>query len=260
MSYTFGDHDEASGRLKRLAEIYEPETRGLLEWARDSGDSPAPRLAVDLGCGPGWTTRLLADALRPQRTVGLDSSERYVAEARANCPKLEFLRHDVLVAPFPVDEPDLLFCRFLLTHLPSPRAALMVWASAAAPKARLLIHETERIESDHPTLRRYYELLDEMQRHFGQSLEVGALLDESFAGTPWKVCRSRKLLLEKPARDMAQLHLPNLRTWGRNEYAARAFDRHELDELEAALDAIASGTTDAGIVRNTARQAVAVRS
>ena len=30
MAYTFGDNQEASRRLRRLAEVYEPETRDLL--------------------------------------------------------------------------------------------------------------------------------------------------------------------------------------------------------------------------------------
>jgi hypothetical protein len=45
--YTFGDNLRASARLRRLAEMYEPESRELL---RRSGIN-APRLAVDLGCG-----------------------------------------------------------------------------------------------------------------------------------------------------------------------------------------------------------------
>jgi SAM-dependent methyltransferase len=259
MSYTFGDHEEASRRLRCLAAVYEPETRELLELTHDSDQPHAPRLALDLGCGPGWTTQLLDAVLKPQRTVGLDSSERYIAEARVNCPTLEFLRHDILQTPFPVEAPDLLLCRFLLTHLPSPQTALLAWANLAAPQAKLLIHETERLESTHPALHRYYELVDEMQRHYGQTLNVGAILDTSFAGTGWQVQQSRSLVLEKPARNMAQLHLPNLRTWGRNEYAAQAFDRRELDELEATLDSIASGDSDAGIVCNTAKQIVAER-
>jgi hypothetical protein len=47
--YTFGDNLRASARLRRLAEMYEPESRELL---RRSGIR-APRLAVDLvsvGC------------------------------------------------------------------------------------------------------------------------------------------------------------------------------------------------------------------
>jgi SAM-dependent methyltransferase len=257
MSYTFGDHEEASLRLRRLAGVYELETRELLGLFAKYGRTGTISRAVDLGCGPGWSTRLLAEVLQPQRTVGLDSSERYIAEARANHPKLGFFQHEILQAPFPVEAPEVLLCRFLLTHLPSPQRALRVWAEVAAPGATLLIHETERIESVDPALHRYYELLDEMQRHYSQVLNVGEVLEESFADSGWHVRQSRSLALEKPARAMAQLHLPNLRTWGKNEYAAQAFDRKELDELEAALDAIACGRSEAGFVQNTARQIVA---
>lgn len=259
MPYTFGDNEQAGRRLRLLADLYEPETRGLLELAEDSDRPSSPRLAVDLGCGPGWSTHLLSSVLHPQRTVGLDSSDRYVAEASANHPNLEFFRHDILQTPFPVHAPDLLLCRFLLTHLPSPQAALQTWAEAAAPHAILLIHETEEIDSANPTLHRYYELLSQMQRHYSQRLNVGATLDNCFAATPWRVRQSQRLVLEKPAREMAQLHLPNLRTWGRNDYASQAFDRRELDNLETALDSIASGASPASVVRNTARQIVAVR-
>lgn len=257
MSYTFGDDEEASRRLRRLAEVYEPETRGLLELANGSGNWHTPQLAVDLGCGPGWTTQLLDAVMKPQQTVGLDSSERYIAEARANCPKLEFLRHDILQTPFPIEAPDLFLCRFLLTHLPSPQAALLAWADVAAPHATLLIHETEQLESTHPAFHRYYEFVDEMLRHHGQTLNVGTILDTSFAGTAWQVRQSRSLVLEKSARDMAQLHLSNLHTWSKDEYSAQAFDRRELDEMAAALDSIASGASEAGVVRNTSRQIIA---
>jgi len=112
-NYTFGDDERASDRLRRLAELYEQETRELLE----SGHSQKPHLAVDLGCGPGWSTRLVHEILRPKRTVGLDSSERYIAEARRNRgADLDFELHDIVRVPFPVRAPDLMFCRFLLTH------------------------------------------------------------------------------------------------------------------------------------------------
>jgi trans-aconitate methyltransferase len=65
-----GDHQAASRRLHRRAELYEPETRGLLELARDSGKPLTLRLAVDLGCGTGWTTQLLDSVQKAQRTVG----------------------------------------------------------------------------------------------------------------------------------------------------------------------------------------------
>jgi len=217
------------------------------------------RMAVDLGCGPGWSTQLISETLTPGRTIGLDSSERYVAEARANHPRLEFLHHDILDLPFPIESADLLFCRFLLTHLRSPSSALSAWAQLAAPRAVLVIHETESLNASHPALSRYYELVGEMQKHYGQELNVGAILDESFATSPWKVRRSERVLLNKQARDMAQLHLPNLRTWGGNEYASQAFDREEIAALDRALERIATGIEDGGIVENAARQIIAER-
>jgi SAM-dependent methyltransferase len=259
VTYTFGDNNEASRRLRRLAELYEPETRELLLAVQSIGDDRKFSLAVDLGCGPGWSTQLLEETLHPQRTVGLEASETYLAEARANHPRLEFFRHDVLAAPFPVAAPDLLFCRFLLTHLSSPRAALESWASAAARGAILAIHETKALDSAHPAMARYYEMVGQMQKHHGQELNIGAALDAAIDGTEWKTLRTESVALKKPARAMAELHAANLRTWGKNEFALAAFGKQEIDRLERELHAIAAGEQDAGIVVNTAKRIIAER-
>lgn len=260
MSYTFGDSDEASLRLRRLAETYEPETRTLLSRARSLAGGQSFSLAVDFGCGPGWTTRLIAEELRPAQTIGLEASERYLTEARATHPDLSFLQHDVLVAPFPVHHADLLFCRFLLTHLSSPHEACKLWAqTVAAPHAMLVLHETESMQSAHPALARYYELVGQMQRHFGQELNVGSMLEDALADTPWQILHSECRVLEKPSRRMAALHAPNLRTWGKNSFAIQNFDAAELASLERELTAIAEGRIEAGVVHNAARQIVARR-
>jgi trans-aconitate 2-methyltransferase len=255
--YTFGDNPRASFRLRRLAEIYEPESRELL---RRSGIF-APRLAVDLGCGPGWSTRLLDAELKPRRTVGLDASAVFVEEARTrHGAGLEFKVHDIVSVPFPVDAPaDVLFCRFLLTHLRSLGEVFAGWARVAAPGGLLLVHETESLEADHPALRLYYRLLDQLQQRHGQKLHVGAVLENGFAGSGWRIVESRRLLLEKPAVDMAELHLANLRTWRDDEYARRDFDSAEITALETSLERIASRHEDGGVVLNAARQIIARR-
>lgn len=257
MGYTFGDNQEASRRLRRLAEVYGQESRDLLNAVRAECGGTRFDLALDLGCGPGWSTGLIAEMLRPKRVVGLEASQLYVAEAHLNHPQLEFIRHDILKTPFPVDDADFLFCRFLLTHLPSPRLALACWAQAAKPGATLAIHETEALRSDNPALSRYYEMVALMQRHYGQELNVGALLESAFVGTGWIVVRSESVVLEKSACEMAQLHAANLRTWGSNDFASQAFDRCEVEQLGKELDLIAAGDTKAGVVYNTARQIIA---
>ena len=129
----------------------------------------------------------------------------------------------------------------------------------AAPCALLVIHETESLHAADPALTRYYQLVEDLQRHYGQQLNVGAILDASFERTPWKVSRSESIVLEKSARDMAQLHLANLRTWRSNEYALQTFNQAELRALEHSLERIASGQAKAGTVQNIARQIVAHR-
>ena len=259
MAYTFGDNQEASRRLRRLAEVYEPETRDLLHAVQSVHCGRSFELGLDLGCGPGWSAHLIEVTLNPKRIVGLEASEAYVAEARSNQPQLEFIQHDVLTFPFPVDNADFIFCRFLLTHLPSPRAAIESWAHAARSGAILAIHETEALHSTHPAFSRYYDMVAQMQKHYGQELNVGALLNDAFTGASWRLIRSESLVLEKSARDMAQLHLTNLHTWGGNDFALHAFDKCEMDQLESELGSIASGDKEAGVVYNTAKHIIARR-
>lgn len=257
MGYTFGDNQEASRRLRHLAEVYEPETRDLLTAVQSECSSTRFELALDLGCGPGWSTRLIELTLSPMRIIGLEASDAYVAEARINLPQIEFIRHDVLTTPFPVDKADFLFCRFLLTHLPSPRVALETWAAAAIRGTTLAIHETQALHSTHPAISRYYEMVAQMQKHYGQELNVGASLDDAFRGTNWCLVRSDSVVLGKSARDMAQLHVANLRNWRSNDFATQTFDKREMDQLENELDSIASGREEAGVVYNTAKQIIA---
>jgi trans-aconitate 2-methyltransferase len=102
-------------------------------------------------------------------------------------------------------------------------------------------------------------MVAQMQKHYGQELNVGALLNDAFTDTRWCLIRSESVVLEKFARDMAQLHVTNLRTWGGNDFAVHAFDRCEMDQLESELGSIASGGEEAGVVYNTAKRIIARR-
>jgi hypothetical protein len=77
--YTFGDNSRASARLRRLAEMYEPESRALLQL----GGISAPRLAVDLGCGPGWQLMPKDPIVDEVRRVRSDQAARYGFDVKA---------------------------------------------------------------------------------------------------------------------------------------------------------------------------------
>src|SRR5579872_4809384 len=73
----------------------------------------SPRRIVDLGCGPGASTRLLATEV-----IGLDSSDRMLASARARLPAIRFEKRDI-GAWRPPTPPDIIFANSSLQWLPN---------------------------------------------------------------------------------------------------------------------------------------------
>lgn len=168
--YTYGDSEFAADRLDLVARMFEPTTRRFLERV----GVPEARLAIDLGCGPGNTTRLIADVLRPVRTVGLDRSVTFLERARRGAPPgVEFQEHDALATPFPMGPADVLFCRLLLAHLPDRADVVARWATQLAPNGLLLLDEIEDFRSDQPALVDYVRFASGVVERAGGRLVAG---------------------------------------------------------------------------------------
>jgi trans-aconitate 2-methyltransferase len=269
--YAFGDTDRAARRLALVAEVFEPPTRRLLEDGAGALAAGAARrdrtatagavdLAVDLGCGPGHTTRLLAETIRPRRAVGLDSSPAFVdlarrdqeRRARARRPagalaEPAFIVHDVTRTPFPTGPADLLLCRFLLSHLPSPGETVAAWATQLRPGGIVLVDEVDWIDPRDPTLRDYLAAVDAVLAHQGHRLEVGPVLDALPAPAGLDRLVSRVVTLDPPAAQAAEMFAMNLRVWRTHPYARSNLGDAELDRLAAGLDALVSSPGDASI-------------
>ena len=97
--YTFGDTDLAAQRLWLLASVFEPSSSQLLRTVEGAGE-----LGIDLGCGPGHTTQLVADHVALERVVGLDQSPRLLEQAtrERGGERLSFAECDVSKLPFPL--------------------------------------------------------------------------------------------------------------------------------------------------------------
>ena len=237
MPYVFADSDVAGRRLALVAEVFAPATVAFL---RDAVPRP-PALAVDLGCGPGHTTRLLAGVLRPGRTVGLDSSSRFVEAARMAGPDgIVFCVHDVTSVPFPTPHADLLHCRFLLSHLPDPRAALASWRTQLAPGGQLLVTEVDAIRTSQPTLATYLEIVDGLLASTGGRLYVGRLLDA--VSGPRKTSRVTSFVV--PNRRAAAMFALNLPSWREEAYVRARYDAQTLARIASELDEIAAAPGD----------------
>jgi len=240
--YTFGDSDRAARRLQRLSAVFEEPSRALLEKHR----ARHLELALDLGAGPGYTTRLVHEVTGARRTIGVEASEKYLQQARAAAPPgVEHVREDVTAPSGTLPAADLVFCRFLLTHVSDPAAAIRGFRRYVAPGGVLLLQETAHMEAAHPALTRYYELVGQMQTHYGQVLYIGQELAKLAEGAPFRVLHSGVRRFERPAASMAELHVENLRTWRSDAFALCTFDPKELDDLEQQLAAIVAGNTRA---------------
>ena len=87
----------------------------------------AAATSLDMGCGPGYTTALLRDALPALGASPGSTRRRRWSPRRARaCPARTFAVADV-TAPLRLPA-DLVYSRLLLGHLPDPDGALAHWA------------------------------------------------------------------------------------------------------------------------------------
>ena len=235
--YAFGDGDAPARRLALLAEVFDPTSSEFL--LREGPAAPA--LALDLGCGPGHSTRLIARTLRPRRTLGLDISPDFVSRAAREAPPgATFAVHDGVGRPFPEGPVDLVYARLLVAHLPEPEAAVAGWAAQLAPGGAVLIEDTDAIETAEPVFVDYLAEIAERLRARGQQLYPGRLL----AG----LADSSRLAAASPtAGHAAAMFRLNLDSW--------CDDPGVHDRLARGLEAL-RGDARTGVITWRVRQAV----
>jgi SAM-dependent methyltransferase len=127
--YALATGEAADYRLQVLHDLYGPGTRRVL---LDAGLRPGMR-AADLGCGVGTVTALIADLVGPAgHVVGVDASAAQLGRARerlGGVTNASFAEASATDTGLPRGSFDLVYCRFLLIHLPDPESALReMWA------------------------------------------------------------------------------------------------------------------------------------
>jgi SAM-dependent methyltransferase len=116
MAYTVDERDIERQRL--LAECLDPLTIPVLSRVPRAGI----RRILDLGCGQGNTSRMLAAQFPEAEVTGLEFDANLVsfARARSGSPRIRFEQGDAAKLPFPGESFDLVFTRYLLLHVPEP--------------------------------------------------------------------------------------------------------------------------------------------
>jgi SAM-dependent methyltransferase len=247
--YTYGEGDSEADRLALVADLFDGASRAFLSEAVGF----RPRLALDLGCGPGHTTRLANEVLRPDRIVGVDRSANLLTKARTAAREgISFVAHDVTRMPLPHrGEADLIYARLLLSHLPDPEGAVEDWLAQLAPGGLLLLDEVERIETEQPVFSEYLGILAEMMAHHGQELYVGPRLEAATEGPGRRI--SRIAPASPTTAHVARMFSINLTKWRDNGFVRATHSVEQLDRLAADLSALTT-LRNAGDIRWGMRQ------
>jgi SAM-dependent methyltransferase len=111
--------------LARLARVTLPTTDDpwLARWLKLIGERAGSLPLLELGCGGGRDTEVLAAA--GHRVIAVDLSPESVAKARTRAPQAEVLCQDIR-APFPVDVAGVVVASLSLHYFPWPETEALV--------------------------------------------------------------------------------------------------------------------------------------
>ena len=123
--------------------------------------------AVDLGCGPGNSTELLAERFPGARVSGTDTSQAMLMSARERLPHCDFSLSDVSGWQ-PEQAPDVLFANAVLQWVPGHEVLLPRLFASLAPGGALAVQMPDNLnEPSHRAMRdvaadgRWAELIGE---------------------------------------------------------------------------------------------------
>jgi 2-polyprenyl-3-methyl-5-hydroxy-6-metoxy-1,4-benzoquinol methylase len=209
MTYVIRGGVEGRERLRLLSEVVAPSTRAFLaEVGIPSGAS-----CLDVGCGGGDVTRELARAAGSEgRALGVDLDPVKVEIARREAAEqgianAAFGAHDVRTWA-PEESFDLVYARFLLTHLSDPLSLLAALRRHVRPGGVLAVEDIDFrghfSEPDCPALRRYVEVYSESVRRRGADPDIGPRLPALLREAGF---RDVKMRLVHPAGSETKLKL-----------------------------------------------------
>jgi SAM-dependent methyltransferase len=133
---------EGRERLRVLARAMYPTTAALFDRV---GIAPGMS-CLDAGCGGGDVTRELARRVAPGgRAIGIDRDGTKLAIARGEADgdvAVEYREGDILTTEL-TPEYDVVYVRFLLTHLADPGAATVRIATGLRPGGVLIVEDID---------------------------------------------------------------------------------------------------------------------
>lgn len=142
--YVLGNQKSEIERLDLQASFFEPFAREALQKA---GVGEGMK-CLDVGCGSGSVTRLMADMVSSKgRVTGMDVDDKYLQYCRSinASPHVNFVNQDIGLAT-PSGAYDVAFSRFMFVHLKDPKSAVRAMKDQVRNGGRVVIQELDHSE------------------------------------------------------------------------------------------------------------------
>jgi SAM-dependent methyltransferase len=253
--YAIRGGGEGRERLRTLSRVMHPHTSALLDrlGLRDG------MRCLDAGCGGGDVTIELGRRVAPNgRAIGVDMDEAKLAIARADAEAVgatgvEFRTVDVRDAGGAAGY-DVVYSRFLLTHLSDPEGAVRSFFDQLEPGGVIAIEDIDFSGSfaypPSPAFARYCELYPAVVRRRGGDPDIGPrlpLLLESCGFEDVRVSVVQPVGTRGEAKLMNPMTMENIAPAVLQDGLA---SREEIDRLVSELYALAeSPKTITGVPR-----------
>lgn len=189
---TFTD-TERQNELKRLNEQANIARAAEIAELKKLGLGPGKRV-LEIGCGPGFITAMMAEECAPAKALGLDASEELLDAAnRLVKPKhdnLSFMKGDAYETGLAPASYDFIYNRMIYQHLSEPLRAAKEAKRLLAPGGKIVIADVDAgwqmIEPTCPEFDQLNELACRAQIKVGGDRFIGRKLPETLTAAGFK--------------------------------------------------------------------------
>jgi trans-aconitate 2-methyltransferase len=133
-------------------------------------------------------------------------------------------------------QPDLIYARFLASHLPEPEQTISASARELEPGGLLVVEEVDSISTNVAAFDEYLEILSEMLTQHGNELFVGPRLAAMQWDANLRIQVNRSTDVRPTIRQAARMFSMNLPNWRHDPFVEATYPPEKLQRLAVELD------------------------
>lgn len=224
-NYTLMQDDSGVNRLEKLAKLTLPYSIDFLESSLSGNQLPLGR-GLDLGCGTGVGTRILAEHC--DQVLAVDQSDHYIELASKNARTsksscdIQFLCasiSDVLSDESYQSSFDVIYSRYVMAHLPEASSLLNQIRALLKPGGKLLVEDFDvskrTFAPANDSITRFMDFYDRLLAARSSDGSIGGKLEKLMVENGFDQVRSNEVVpMSKDPTRTAELTASTLEECG----------------------------------------------